>query len=108
VKILYRQAASDDVARQFRYYLVDQKLPEIALRFRDAVRHTVDSLRVHPLVGARYGSRRPEFRNLRSWPVAGFEAVRIYYFAESDALHVIRILHGKRDVQRILERGGSI
>jgi toxin ParE1/3/4 len=108
VKILYRQAASDDVARQFRYYLVDQKLPEIALRFRDAVRHTVDSLRVHPLVGARYGSRRPEFRNLRSWPVAGFEAVRIYYFVESDALHVIRILHGKRDVQRILERGGSI
>jgi len=66
VKILYRQAASDDVARQFRYYLVDQKLPEIALRFRDAVRHTVDSLRVHPLVGARYGSRRPEFWNLRS------------------------------------------
>jgi plasmid stabilization system protein ParE len=40
--------------------------------------------------------------------VAGFETIRIYYYAESEAIHVIRILHGKRDVKRILERGGSI
>jgi plasmid stabilization system protein ParE len=108
VKVLYRQAAGDDVVRQFRYYLVDQNLPEIALRFRDAVQHTVNSLREHPLVGARYGSNKTELQNLRSWPVAGFEAIRIYYLAESDALHVIRVLHGKRDVKRILERAGSI
>jgi plasmid stabilization system protein ParE len=108
VKVFYRQAASDDVVRQFRYYLLDQNLPEIALRFRDAVWHTVDSLREHPLVGARYASRKPELQNLRSWPVAEFEAVRIYYLAESDALHVIRVLHGKRDVKRILERGSSL
>lgn len=37
VKVVYRQAASDDVVRQFRYYLIDQNLPQIALRFRDAV-----------------------------------------------------------------------
>jgi toxin ParE1/3/4 len=104
VNILYRQAASDDIVRQFRYYLIDQNLPEIAVRFRDAVRRTVDSLREHPLVGARYHSRRPELQNLRSWPVAGFEAIRIYYLAESDAILVIRILHGNRDVKQILQR----
>jgi toxin ParE1/3/4 len=108
VKVLYRQTASDDVVRQFRYYLIEQNVPEIALRFRDAVRHTADSLREHPLVGARYRSRKPELQNLRSWPVAGFEAIRIYYFVDTDAIHVIRILHGKRDVKRILERGRSI
>jgi toxin ParE1/3/4 len=108
VKVLYRQAASDDVVCQFRYYLVDQNLPEIAVRFRDAVRHTIDSLREHPLVGARYRSRKPELQNLRSWPVAGFEAIRIYYFADRDAIHVIRVLHGKRDVKRILERERAI
>jgi plasmid stabilization system protein ParE len=64
-------------------------------------------VREHPLVGARYGSNKTELQNLRSWPVAGFEAIRIYYLAESDALHVIRVLHGKRDVKRILERAGS-
>jgi hypothetical protein len=36
VKVLYRQTAGDDVVRQFRYYLVNQNLPEIAFRFRDA------------------------------------------------------------------------
>jgi toxin ParE1/3/4 len=107
VKVVYRQTASDDVVRQFRYYLIDRNLPQIALRFRDAVRNTIDSLREHPLVGARYRSRKPELQSLRSWPVAGFEAIRIYYLAESDAIHVVRILHGKRDVKRILERRSS-
>jgi toxin ParE1/3/4 len=108
VKVLYRQTASDDVVRQFRYYLVDQHLPEIAFRFRDAVRYTIESLRAHPLVGARYRSKKPELQNLRSWPVAGFEAIRIYYLADTDAIHVIRILHGKRDVKRTLEGDSTI
>jgi plasmid stabilization system protein ParE len=107
VKVVYRQTASDDVVRQFRYYLIDRNLPQVALRFRDAVRNTVDSLREHPLIGARYRSGKLELQDLRSWPVAGFEAIRIYYLAETGAIHVIRILHGKRDVKRILERGSA-
>lgn len=108
MKVIYRQAASGDVVRQFRYYLVEKNLPEIAIRFRDAVRHTIESLREHPLVGARYRSSTPELQNLRSWPVAGFEAIRIYYLAEHDAIHIVRVLHGKRDLQRILERERTV
>jgi toxin ParE1/3/4 len=103
VNVVYRQTAHDDLIRQFRYYLVNRNLPEIAFRFRDAVRSTAESLRAHPLVGVRYRSTKPGLQNLRSWPVAGFEAIRIYYLAENDAIHVIRILHGKRDVKRNLE-----
>src|SRR6267143_1930812 len=76
--------------------------PEIALRFRDAVRRTIQSLGQNPHVGPRYSSGNPRVHNLRSWPVAGFEAIRIYYSLEADAMHIIRILHGKRDVRRIL------
>jgi hypothetical protein len=47
-------------------------------------------------------------RFLRSWPVAGFEAIRIYYLADVDAIHVIRVLHGKRDVNSVLEREPSV
>ena len=72
MKVSYRQAASDDVVRQFRYYLVSLNLPEIAIRFQDAVRRTVESLREHPFVGPRYGSSSPQLQNLRSWLVAGF------------------------------------
>ena len=103
MKVLYRQAASDDVVRQFRYYLVTLNLPEVAVRFRTAVRQTVQSLQQHPLVGPRYRSSNPQLQNLRTWAVAGFEAIRIYYLLDEDTLRIIRILHGKRDVKRLLE-----
>ena len=102
MKVLYRQTASDDIVRQFRYYLLTVEAPEIALRFREAVRRTIQSLSQNPNVGPRYSSGNPRLQNLRSWPVAGFEAIRIYYALEADAMHIIRILHGKRDVRRIL------
>jgi plasmid stabilization system protein ParE len=44
VKVLYRQSASDDIVRQFRYYLLTEDAPEIAVRLRQAVRRTVQSL----------------------------------------------------------------
>jgi plasmid stabilization system protein ParE len=50
VKVLYRQTASDDIVRQFRYYLLSVDAPEIAIRFREAVRHTVQSLSQNPHV----------------------------------------------------------
>ncbi len=103
MKVLYRQSASDDIVRQFRYYLLTAEAPEIALRFRAAVRHTIQSLGQNPHVGPRYSSGNPRLRDLRSWPVVGFEAIRIYYALEEDAIHIIRILHGKRDVKRILQ-----
>jgi len=45
VKVFYRQTADEDVIRQFRYYLLTLELPEVALRFRDSVRDTVELLR---------------------------------------------------------------
>jgi len=108
VKVSYRQAASDDVVRQFRCYLVTLDLPDVAVRFRKAVRRTVQSLRQHPLVGSRYLSSNPQLQTLRTWPVAGFEAIRIYYLVDEDTIRVIRILHGKRDVKRILERDEGV
>jgi toxin ParE1/3/4 len=77
--------------------------PEIAIRFREAVRRTIRSLSQNPYVGPRYASGNPRVENLRSWPVAGFEAIRIYYALEVDAILIIRILHGKRDIGQILE-----
>ncbi len=57
----------------------------------------------HPFLGARYSSTTA-LEHLRVWPVAGFEAIAIYYIAESSAIRVVRILHRKRDVRRILAR----
>jgi len=75
-------------------------LPRFAVRFGEAVRRTIQSLIQNPHVGPRYSTWNPQLLNLRSWPVAGSEAIRIYYALDEDAL---RILHGKRDVRRILQ-----
>jgi plasmid stabilization system protein ParE len=103
VKVTYRQAASSDIVRQFRCDLIEQNLPEIASRFSDAVRHTIELLRAHPRAGARYRLSISRLQNLRSWPVAGFEVIRIYYLLDNGAIHTIRVLHGKRDLKTILD-----
>ena len=95
MKVLYRQTASDDIVRQFRYYLLSADAPEIAIRFRDAVKRTIQSLSQNPHVGPRYSANNPRIQDLRSWPVAGFEAIRIYYALQNDTMHIIRILHSK-------------
>ncbi len=58
-----------------------------------------------PHVGPRYRTGNSQLQNLRSWPVTGFEAIRIYYVPDDKMIRVIRILHGKRDVKRILGDG---
>ena len=93
--------AQADIIRQFRYYLVDQNAPLIALRFREAVIESLAQLKAHPRIGSLF---RCSVTGLRSWPVKGFELIRIYYLELPGRLRVLRILHGKRDVRRILRR----
>jgi len=104
VKHIIRPAARDDILRQFRYYLIDQDKPEVANRFVEALERTIDIIMHTPNAGAPKHFSNESLVGLRSWPVEEFEDVRIYYLAEENVLRVIRVLHGKRDIQRILER----
>jgi plasmid stabilization system protein ParE len=66
VKITYRQAARDDVTRQFRYYLVTLDLAEVAIRFKEAVRKTAKAIREQPRAAPPYHLRNPQLKNLYS------------------------------------------
>jgi toxin ParE1/3/4 len=94
--------------RQFRYYLVSQDLPRVALRFLDAIRRTIEDLRKHPHIGPRYDAGDSRLQNLRSWPVTGFEAIRVYYIPDDELIRVIRVLHGKRDVKQVLKSENDV
>ena len=91
--------AESDVIRQFRYYLVDQDSPNTAFRFREAVMESLDQLIPYRRIGSPC---RGSIRGLRSWPVKGFEMIRIYYLEVPNGLRVLRILHSNRDVRKIL------
>ncbi len=104
MKHTIRPAARDDIIRQFRYYLVGQDRPEVANRFVEAVERTIDKILRTPNGGAPKHFSNESLDGLRSWPVEEFEDVRIYYLAQEDEVRVIRVLHGKRDITRILNR----
>ena len=80
---------------------MDQDAPAAAFRFRDAVKESVEQLKPHPRMGTLF---QGSISGLRSWPVKGFAAIRIYYVEGPGHLRVVRVLHGKRNVRRILER----
>ena len=103
MKVSYRQASRDDVTRQVRHYLVTLDLPEVAIRFKEAVKKSAKAISEQPGAAPSFRLRNPRLQNLRSWPVAGFEAIRFYFLVEDETIRVIRILHGKRNVRRILE-----
>lgn len=101
MKAVIRSAARQDILDQF-LYLIDQNVPHVAERFIDAVDETIAKLTKRPRIGAPKKLKDPRLQGLRGWPVSGFEAVRIYYLASDNALQVVRILHGKRDIDRLL------
>jgi toxin ParE1/3/4 len=104
LKPIILPAARDDILRQFRYYLVEQDKPQVAERFLSAVRRTMEGIIRTPHGGAPKRLSREALRGLRSWPVKGFEDVRVYYLAHQGGVRVVRVLHGKRDINNILEK----
>jgi toxin ParE1/3/4 len=99
-----RLAAKDDILRQYRYYLADRDNPAVADRFLKAVRKTIQEIARCPLGGAPKHLTRDVLHGLRSWPVKDFEDIRIYYLPAEDAIGIIRLLHGRRDINRILQK----
>ncbi len=104
MKPIILPAARDDILRQFRYYLVEQDKPKVAERFLSAIMGTMDRIIRAPLGGAPKRFSRQALRDLRSWPVKGFEDVRVYYLAQEGGVRVVRVLHGRRDLNSILEK----
>ena len=92
MKVELSPRAEADLIRQFRYYLyylVDQDAPMTAFRFREAVTESLEYLKRYPRIGSLF---RGSIRGLRSWPVRGFETIRIYYLQVPDSLTELRIL----------------
>jgi plasmid stabilization system protein ParE len=99
-----RPHAKGDIEAQFDYYEEESGV-DLALGFLAAVNGGIAFVAEHPEAGAPrdFGNRR--LTGLRAWPVPDFEDIRIYYLlTEENAVQVVRILHGKRNLTRILRK----
>ena len=56
-----------------------------------------------PQVGHRYSSERYRRDEIRVWPIPGFEKILVFYRVRKDVIDVVRVLHGARDIRRLLD-----
>jgi plasmid stabilization system protein ParE len=99
-----RPHAKEDLDEQFDYYEEESGV-DLALRFLAAVNRGIGFLVEHPEAGVPrdFGNRR--LTGIRAWPVPDFEDIRISYsLTEENAVRIVRILHGKRNLARILRK----
>ncbi|MBW8870150.1 MAG: type II toxin-antitoxin system RelE/ParE family toxin [Acidobacteriales bacterium] len=102
-----RPVAREDILQQFRYYLIEKESEATAERFLEAVQQAIGDVCQRPTMGTPKILQNRALQSLRTWPVKGFPSIRIYYLFQEDTLRVIRVLHGKRDVDPMLEEDGG-
>ena len=102
LKIIRAEEAIRDVADIHLFIAMNN--PEAAVRFLDALRLSFRTLAQWPEAGLRYQSNRAALSGMRFWPVRRFANYLIFYrvTAAPQRLHIIRILHGARDVPQVL------
>lgn len=75
--------------------------PRASVRFLKAIRRTCSQIAAMPGIGAPRDYDNPALVGLRVVPVAGFKNYGIYYLTTSEAVIVLRVLHGARDLDSI-------
>ena len=102
MKFVIRPAAREDILRQYEYYLSEAD-DLVAARFLAAVESAIEKVCRQPGMGAPKMLKNPKLAGLRSSPVRGFSDLRVYYLVSEQVLRVVRVLHGKRNIDPMLE-----
>lgn len=84
-------------------YLADKGSLQVALRFLECAEATFEILAGRPGLGRHLQSTRPELEGLRYFRVQGFESHLIFYLPREIGIEVLRVLHGARDLEAILD-----
>jgi plasmid stabilization system protein ParE len=102
VKILISRRAEDDLAGLYTWVAVRHG-EQAAELFRERVEEALALLREHPQAGS-HPSWATGHEHLRYWIISRTPCV-IYYEYRPDEISIERVLHGRRDVRRIVESG---
>ena len=96
VRILRRLRAAED-AEEIADHIAKDSLAA-AVKFLENTESTLTDLAAAPMMGGLFASDRQELANLRFRRVKGFPNHVIFYIAHEQAIEVVRILHGARDL----------
>ncbi len=87
---------------QISDYFANEGL-DLAIRFSDAVADTEQALLKMPEMGVLRQYNAPELSGVRMILVNGFRNYMIFYLPTDYGIHVVRVLHGARDLEALFE-----
>ena len=100
-----RPKGRQDLRDQAFYYATEAR-PELGHRFLVSAHDTFALLATQPKMGWSPKLRSGDLRGLRVFRVTGFDKVLILYRPLEDGIEVLRVVHGSRNVQRLIRREG--
>ena len=99
-RVVVLPAADQDLDEQALYYL-ERAAPKTAMCWYEQAAATIEFLAEHPEIKAQ--TPREALRGIRSWPVSRFERHDVFYRPVEEGIEVVRVLHGTRDLDAILD-----
>lgn len=101
-RVVFRPRARQDLLDHALW--LGEADPRTAERFLHAAEGAFVRLQEHPQIGSPRILAHPQLRELRMWPIPGFERILIFYLAQSSQVEVVRVLHAARDILSILRQ----
>lgn len=99
-RVLIRDRAYEDLGEISAYLCRTSRA--LAERFLDAADGTFGDLAKKPGLGSPCSFTHPFLAELRHWRVSGFKNYLVFYAPVKDGVRIYRVLHGARDVERVL------
>jgi toxin ParE1/3/4 len=96
-----RDRAKQDLIDIYRY-LAREAGFRTASRFFIQAEATFKQLARMPGMGSRYDPENPAFGGIRFFTISRFNKYLVFYLPTSQGVDIIRVLHGSRDIDRIL------
>jgi len=100
--ILVRRAAERDLDEQAEYLAIQGNV-ERALRFYRAAEVTFELLASRPWIGKVNQFRSRFLTNVRTFSLKGFPKHLVFYLPIEHGVEIIRVLHGARDLEILLQ-----
>ncbi|MFZ0313436.1 MAG: type II toxin-antitoxin system RelE/ParE family toxin [Candidatus Korobacteraceae bacterium] len=99
-RVVFSDLAVADILAQADWYEL-QSDRRLAKRWERAVTSSLLRLVKTPRAGALCGFKADALRATRRLPVTGFSAHLIFYKVSGNQIHVLRVVHGARDLDRL-------
>jgi toxin ParE1/3/4 len=84
------------------YDYIAESNQNAALALFDAARQTFADLARLPGTGSLYTIPNKPEQTIRKWHIKGFRKYLIFYRVQDEAIEIVRILHGSKDIERSL------